>query len=498
MKFFYLTILFIFTITFSHAEKMPIKGILLDKKSGIPLAGVDIFVSKDVKQKTKTGLNGSFTINVDSIPVEITINYPGYKSVVYLVHNQNDNTISLETLFEDLQEVQINANLDKNTDIIARAIEKNAVSISNIVSAKAIELSPDFNVANVIQRVSGVTLERTSNGDAQYATLRGMDKRYNYTLVNGIKIPSPDNKNRFIPLDIFPSDMLARLEVTKSLTADMEGDGIGGAINMVMKDAPSIKAFNVNASTGYNSLFVERKFLSYKTDAINVKSPFELYSNLYAAKPRDFSNGLTNTKSSHPSPNLFFNSSFGNRIFKKKLGYIIGVSYQKSNRGGNATNYGSSISTSDASNLPVITGKSQRTFSDEQARLGVHGKLDYVISENLVQHICITLSIGILLTGTQRPDHWKPNISRKHRDLLHHKSRFFSIGIELFSFNESGSGRHIVTLSAHMLTTCNLILNFVRQSNYLIFLHSRQDLILYKQGLHSEAAISKRCAVQSF
>ena len=295
MKFFYLTILFIFTITFSHAEKMPIKGILLDKKSGIPLAGVDIFVSKDVKQKTKTGLNGSFTINVDSIPVEITINYPGYKSVVYLVHNQNDNTISLETLFEDLQEVQINANLDKNTDIIARAIEKNAVSISNIVSAKAIELSPDFNVANVIQRVSGVTLERTSNGDAQYATLRGMDKRYNYTLVNGIKIPSPDNKNRFIPLDIFPSDMLARLEVTKSLTADMEGDGIGGAINMVMKDAPSIKAFNVNASTGYNSLFVERKFLSYKTDAINVKSPFELYSNLYAAKPRDFSNGLTNT-----------------------------------------------------------------------------------------------------------------------------------------------------------------------------------------------------------
>jgi len=277
MKYFYFTILFIFTITFSQAEKMPIKGILLDKKSGTPLAGVEIFVSKDVNQKTTTGLNGSFTINVDSIPVEITINYPGYKLVVYLVNNQNHNTILLETLFEDLQEVKINAYLDKNTDIIARSIEKNAVSISNIVSAKAIELSADFNVANVIQRVSGVTLERTSNGDAQYATLRGMDKRYNYTLVNGIKIPSPDNKNRFIPLDIFPSDMLARLEVTKSLTADMEGDGIGGAINMVMKDAPSIKAFNLSASTGYNSLFVEKQFLSYKKDAINVKSPFELY-----------------------------------------------------------------------------------------------------------------------------------------------------------------------------------------------------------------------------
>lgn len=36
-----------------------------------------------------------------------------------------------------------------------------------------------------------------------------------------------------MPLDIFPSELLDRLEVTKSLTADMEGDGIGGAVNMV-------------------------------------------------------------------------------------------------------------------------------------------------------------------------------------------------------------------------------------------------------------------------
>ncbi len=54
-----------------------------------------------------------------------------------------------------------------------------------------------------------------------------MDKRYNYTLVNGVKIPSPDNNNRYVPLDIFPSDLLERLEVTKSLTPDMEADAIG-------------------------------------------------------------------------------------------------------------------------------------------------------------------------------------------------------------------------------------------------------------------------------
>ena len=381
MKRFFLTFILIFSLVYVYADTVVIQGEIIDKKSGIPLSGVNVYTSNNKAQKTITGLNGSFTLKVESLPIELTINYVGYKIQKYIVSKQNNNTIAIEAIVEDLKEVQVNASVEKNNDILARNIEKNAASISNIVSAKAIELSPDFNVANVIQRISGVTLERTSNGDAQYATLRGMDKRYNYTLVNGIKIPSPDNKNRFLPLDIFPSDMLARLEVTKSLTADMEGDGIGGAINMVMKDAPSVKSFSINTSTGYNSLFLDRQFLSFNKDAINLQSPFESYSNLYAAKPRDFANGLTKITSNKPAPNFFFNSSFGNRIFRKKLGYMVGVSYQNSYRGGDITNYGSSISTSDASNLPVVTGKSDRTFSDQQTRLGVHGKLDYIISE---------------------------------------------------------------------------------------------------------------------
>ena len=381
MKRFFLTFILIFSLAYVYADTVVIQGEIIDKKSGIPLSGVNVYTSNNKAQKTITGLNGSFSLKVESLPIELTINYVGYKIQKYIVSKQNNNTIAIEAIVEDLKEVQVNASVEKNNDILARNIEKNAASISNIVSAKAIELSPDFNVANVIQRISGVTLERTSNGDAQYATLRGMDKRYNYTLVNGIKIPSPDNKNRFLPLDIFPSDMLARLEVTKSLTADMEGDGIGGAINMVMKDAPSVKSFSINTSTGYNSLFLDRQFLSFNKDAINLQSPFESYSNLYAAKPRDFANGLTKITSNKPAPNLFFNSSFGNRILRKKLGYMVGVSYQNSYRGGDITNYGSSISTSDASNLPVVTGKSDRTFSDQQTRLGVHGKLDYIISE---------------------------------------------------------------------------------------------------------------------
>ncbi|MGG2309856.1 TonB-dependent receptor plug domain-containing protein, partial [Salmonella enterica] len=88
--------------------------------------------------------------------------------------------------------------------------------IINVLSAKTIQLLPDITVANALQRVSGVTIEKGSTGEGRYPIIRGMEKRYINTLINGIKIPSPDNKNRFIPLDLFPSDLLERLEVSKT------------------------------------------------------------------------------------------------------------------------------------------------------------------------------------------------------------------------------------------------------------------------------------------
>lgn len=78
-----------------------------------------------------------------------------------------------------------------------------------------------------------------------------------------------------MPLDIFPSEMLDRLEVTKSLTANMEGDGIGGAVNLIMKDAPSERQFTANLSTGYNAMYFDRDFQSFNHGAIVKKSPYE-------------------------------------------------------------------------------------------------------------------------------------------------------------------------------------------------------------------------------
>jgi TonB-dependent receptor len=306
--------------------------------------------------------------------------YLGYQTVeLPIEESRPDLLVLLQPLYREIEEVVVYAHTG-NTETGVRNMEKLSPSIMNIVSAKAIEISPDITVANVIGRVSGVTLERNSSGDGQYAILRGMDKRYNYTLVNGVKIPSPDNKNRFVPLDIFPSELLDRLEVTKSLTAAMEGDAIGGAVNLVMKEAPNDRQITANLSTGYNALFWERDFYSFDTHSIRKQSPYEIYGEAYPAKTRDFSEKTMHPEAGSPPPNLLGGFSYGDRLMQKRLGLMFAGSYQNSYRGSNSVYYGTSTAGSDASNLPVLTDKNDRTYSERQTRYGLHAHLDYRFS----------------------------------------------------------------------------------------------------------------------
>lgn len=361
-----------------------IKGLIVSGETGEAITGAVVRVEA-TQYHAISGLDGSFMIrNLPKGHYEIIISMVGFTTEKRSFPAGDSTTlpvIELKTDRKELAGVVVTGAHEKNGDASARGIEKNADQVMNIVSARAIQISPDLTVANVIGRVSGITVERNNTGDGQYALLRGMDKRYNYTLVNGVKIPSPDNKNRFVPLDIFPAELLDRLEVYKSLTPNMEGDGIGGAINLVMKDAPDKLQITGNLATGANTLFFNRPFYSYDKSQIAAKSPFEELGPAYPAKARDFNAGLLDMKQSNFKPNLFGGLSLGDRFLHDKLGVMIAGTYQNSYRGANSTYYSFNTSTSDASNLPLITGKNDRTFSEQQERAGVHAKLDYRFNE---------------------------------------------------------------------------------------------------------------------
>lgn len=360
-----------------------IKGVVKDAKTGEEIIGATVIMKDDYSKGSVTGLDGSFVLHLSKIPATLICSYTGYsEQEIHVTPDNKAIDILLEPANILVDQVVIYASGVRDSDQSARSIEKTAVNVMNVVSGKAIEISPDITVANVVQRMSGVTIERNNSGDGQYAILRGMDKRYNYTLVNGIKIPSPDNKNRFVPLDIFPAELLDRLEVSKALTADMEGDAVGGAINLVMKDAPSKRQIMANLATGYNALFFDRDFKSFNKGAAQKHSPYELYGPGYQAKPRDFSSSLMNINSSRPAPNMLAGFSYGDRLFNDKFGIMLAGSYQNSYRGSNSLYFESTTASNDASNLPILTSKNDRLYSEQQTRYSGHLKLDYRISPN--------------------------------------------------------------------------------------------------------------------
>ena len=369
---------FIFSSSIVFAGTL--KGKLTEAASGEPALGVVVMLEGTGFQDV-SGLDGSFTIrNVKKGTYKLIVRHISYAIVQKEFSISEDEVVNFEMALETAEDLKLNeisvvGKRDGAADQTARSMERNADQVMNIVSGKTIQISPDLTVANVIQRVSGVTLERNSNGDGQHAILRGMDKRYNYTLVNGVKIPSPDNKYRYVPLDIFPSDLLDRLEVYKALTPSMEGDAVGGAVNMVMKDAPDRFTFSANISSGYNELFMQRDFMSYDFKNIQSKSPYERNGNQYNATPADFSKAAIDYHSKKPMPNLLGSVAIGNRYLNGKLGVLLAGSYQNTYRGSNSLFFDSE--TVDTLRGETLTKMNERQYSEQQTRYGLHSKIDY-------------------------------------------------------------------------------------------------------------------------
>ncbi|MFD2938256.1 TonB-dependent receptor [Spirosoma flavum] len=363
-----------------------IRGRAIDAATGQPIVGATLII-EHTKLYGISGLDGSYLIkNVPTGLYKIRISYVSYRTMSHdIVIKSDDHILAIDLPLEaendrQLTEVTIKAKRDGSSDHTARDLERNALQVTNIVSGRTIELSPDLTVANVIQRVSGISIERNSNGDGQYAILRGMDKRYNYTLVNGVKIPSPDNRYRYVPLDIFPAELLDRLEVYKALTPSMEGDAIGGAINMVMKDAPDRLTVLANVSSGYSELFLNRPFVNFDAKNINSQSPYDQYGNQYSAKFSDFNKAPTTYTSHNPPPNLLGSFAIGNRFFNRRFGVMLAGSLQNTYRGSNSLFFNGDVV--DTLRGITLTKQSERQYSEHQTRYGLHAKMDFRINEN--------------------------------------------------------------------------------------------------------------------
>jgi len=371
-----------------------IKGNITDAKTGETLIGATVTIDKgDFKQSTSVKLDGSYLFkNVPAGTYKLHVIYVGYKaSNEYTVEVKPGSeailNLAMVSSSAALNEVTVTERVSRESDASARGDEKNSNNTINVVSAQSIAISPDVLVSNVLQRVSGISIDRNNTGDAEHVIIRGMDKQYNTTLINGIKIPSPDNKNRYVPLNIFPAELVDRIEVYKTLTPDMEGDASGGVVNLVMKSAPTGLKVEGNFGTGYSQLFWDRGYSSFNASTVNSRAPGEINPG-QPASISDFPYQNLLTKTGNAPPNGTGSLTIGDRFLNNKLGVLLSGTYQNLYQGSNSfvvvqeNTVGPSPNINTPNQETAFQNSYNRQYSSQLGRLGTMASVDYKIDDN--------------------------------------------------------------------------------------------------------------------
>lgn len=216
-----------------------------------------------------TDLDGQYSIQVPAGTYNVIHSYVGYtdKKVTGVVVTDGE-VISLGRVVvgdddsgNEIEEVVITVETQKNSEEGLLTFQMNNTKIVDAVSAQSIAKTGDSDVAAVVKRVPGVTIE-----GGKYVYVRGLGDRYSKSIINGMEIPGLDPERNTVQMDIFPSNIIDNITVYKTFSPDLPGDFTGGMVDVTTKDFPLEKSMKLSTSLGYNSVTtLNNDFLLTKT-----------------------------------------------------------------------------------------------------------------------------------------------------------------------------------------------------------------------------------------
>lgn len=136
--------------------------------------------------------------------------------------------------------------------------QKNANKLVSVISSDGIGQLPDQNAAEALQRMPGIFIER-DQGEGRFVGIRGIDPNLNNVTINGLNVPSPEAGVRSVALDVIPSELISSLEVSKTVTPDMDASAIGGSIEVKSLSAfdRNDRSYSFTAQASHNELVSE-------------------------------------------------------------------------------------------------------------------------------------------------------------------------------------------------------------------------------------------------
>ena len=229
-----------------------INGVVKDQAGGI-LQGARIDLQPQVRP-VSTNDQGEFTAtDIPAGTYTVTVSYVGFASYTTTVTITAGQTAHIDAklhVASAADEVEVTADRPHgDAEAINRTLA--AENILQVLPADVITSLPNANIADALGRMPSVSIER-DEGEGKYVQIRGTEPRLSNTMVDGVTIPSPESGVRQIKLDTIASDLVDSVEINKTLQANIDGDGIGGSVNLVTKtasDTPTVVLYGIGGYT---------------------------------------------------------------------------------------------------------------------------------------------------------------------------------------------------------------------------------------------------------
>lgn len=250
-----------------------VEGTVTDGSGSVRLSGA--IVRLDGRQAA-TSRDGRFSFSgIPEGTYTLTIEYlgaePATQEVTVLPNQTVMETVRIGDENVRLESLLVVGQLASSSRSLNR--QRSADNVINVISSDAIGQLPDANVAEALQRAPGVFIER-DQGEGRFFGIRGIAPDLNASTINGLNLTAPEDDRRAVALDVVPSDIIGSLKVSKTLTPDMEGNAIGGAVDVEGLSGfdREGRTFNIFGEGSYNDLESQSspKFGATYTDILDL------------------------------------------------------------------------------------------------------------------------------------------------------------------------------------------------------------------------------------
>lgn len=345
-----LSLFFVFLVQAGIAQTGTIRGQVISGETGEPLIGANVLVLGTSKGAS-TDMDGRFSIEgVSSGTQDIVCKYISYKNdtlrgVKLPKGEVKTLDLTLRKSALETEAVEISAKQKRSGTVHMMTMKKKSAKVVDGISQEAMSRSGAGDAAEAAKKVTGVSVQ-----GGKYVYVRGLSDRYSKTMLNGMELPGLDPDRNSVQMDLFPSNLLENMAITKSFAPDLPGNFTGGLIDIRTKDFPEKFTFKYSSSVAFNpQANLKDDFLSNsskKGDALAMGAdarevprtvqdrnvPQGLFDNddLLREQTRSFSKDFTPVRK-RSGLDHSHSLSFGDqkKLLGNQLGFVAGITYSK-------------------------------------------------------------------------------------------------------------------------------------------------------------------------